>query len=317
MKRFLTYALSIAALPVSALDLALPIDCDLGETCYIQQFVDHDPTSGASDFRCGAQTYDTHKGTDFALPTVADLDNDVSVLAAADGVVFALRNDMVDAIQGRDDQAPDVTGRECGNGLVLRHPDGWETQYCHLAQGSVAVAVGDTVVAGQRIGTVGLSGQTEFPHLHFSVRQDGNVVDPFATDGATCTGISDTLWNPDIIAPAGGMIAVGFAPNVPAYTTVKDGLAAAATLSPNQNIVFWGFAHGGLTGDTLRITIVGPDGPFHTNDFVLDRDQAQLMRASGRRAPDQGWATGVYEGRATLLRDGELIDTRTGTITVQ
>ena len=61
------------AVPATAGELSLssPIDCDLNGPCYIQQYVDHDASKGASDFTCSGLSYDGHKGTDFALPTWA------------------------------------------------------------------------------------------------------------------------------------------------------------------------------------------------------------------------------------------------------
>ena len=44
-----------------------PLDCDLGTDCFIQQYVDSDPSSDAMDFTCAALSYDGHKGTDFPL----------------------------------------------------------------------------------------------------------------------------------------------------------------------------------------------------------------------------------------------------------
>ena len=68
-----TIALLITcATPAVAQDLhlGLPIDCTLGDTCYIQNYVDTDPSEEALDFQCGSLTYDGHKGTDFwpAIP---------------------------------------------------------------------------------------------------------------------------------------------------------------------------------------------------------------------------------------------------------
>ena len=120
------------------LRLVQPIDCSLGTDCVIQQYVDHDAGPSASDFRCGPQSYDGHKGTDFRLLDESDLGDEVAVLAAAAGTVTGLRDGMADHLQSWPN-APDITGRECGNGLVIDHGNGWETQYCHLAQGSLAV----------------------------------------------------------------------------------------------------------------------------------------------------------------------------------
>src|SRR6056297_3565665 len=141
-------ALSLALAPPPALAeppvLDLPVACVLGETCHLQQFPDRDPGPGARDFTCGPLSYDGHKGTDVALASEADMRAGVAVLAAAGGVVKAVRDGMADAAQG-DVGAPDITDRECGNGVVIDHGAGWETQYCHMARGSLRVARGEPV----------------------------------------------------------------------------------------------------------------------------------------------------------------------------
>ncbi len=86
--------------------------------------------------------------------------------------------DVSVAVTGHDA----IRDRDCGNSLVIAHADGFETQYCHMAQGSLMVKPGDVVSAGQPIGDVGLSGDTEFPHLQITVRHDSKVIDPFAYD---------------------------------------------------------------------------------------------------------------------------------------
>ncbi len=79
-----------------------------------------------------------------------------------------------------------LTG-DCGNGLVIDHGDGWQTQYCQRKQGSVRGNNGQTVAAGDVLGQVGLSGRTLFPHLHISARKDGETVGPFQPDALdTC-----------------------------------------------------------------------------------------------------------------------------------
>jgi hypothetical protein len=54
MRAALLLILSTSALPASAevFLLAQPIDCILGQDCFIQQYVDHDPGPGAMDFTC-------------------------------------------------------------------------------------------------------------------------------------------------------------------------------------------------------------------------------------------------------------------------
>lgn len=62
--------------------------------------------------------------------------------------------------------------------LIIDHGDGLETFYAHL--GEVVVEEGDRVQSGQTIATVGMSGKTTGPHLHFEVRRAGQPVDPAA-----------------------------------------------------------------------------------------------------------------------------------------
>ncbi len=311
--------LSLAAMPAAG-DFALqsPIACDLTRTCHIQQGVDHDDGPGAQDFTCGPLTYDGHKGTDFALPSLALLDDGIAVTASAPGTVRGVRNDMVDALQGQPG-APDVADRECGNGVVIAHAGGWETQYCHLRQGSVSVTSGQTVAAGDTLGLVGLSGQTEFPHVHLSVRKDGAVVDPFAPDAtATCGDApTRTLWADDVTFAPGGLIAAGFADAVPDYDAVKAGTAAAGAMATDAAaLVLWGFGFGLRVGDTLTLTITGPDGLVFDDTQTVDRTQAQAFRAGGRRTPAGGWAAGDYTGTVVMRRGGDMLDTQTAQITL-
>ena len=163
--------------------LELPIDCALPDRCAVQFHVDRRQGPEVGDFRCGRLSYDTHRGTDFRVFAKEDFDAGIPVLAAAPGKVVAIRDGMEDidvVVLGRDK----IQGRAGGNQVVIAHDDGWETYYWHLRKGSIAVLQGQTVVAGTKLGLVGLSGDTNFPHLHFELRRNRSVVvDPFdATD---------------------------------------------------------------------------------------------------------------------------------------
>lgn len=306
-------ALTLAA-PVAASDLrfGIPIDCTLGETCYIQQFVDADPSPGTRDFQCGTLTYDGHKGTDFALLTLADMETGVDVLASASGIVTGLRDGMPDIVFDAPN-APNIDGRECGNGVVLRHEDGWETQYCHMKSGSVQVAKGDQIERGAILGQVGLSGDTEFPHLHLSVRKNGQVVDPFDTLApGDCTAPPNSLWDDTPSYVPGGLIYVGFSPGIPAYDAVKDGSAAISTLASDApGLVLFGYAFGGKKGDMFRITITGPSGEILAQSVELEKNQSQFFRAAGKRLTATRWPAGVYTGTVTLQRGPMALDRKT------
>lgn len=67
-----------------------------------------------------------------------------------------------------------------GTTVVISHPEGYETVYSNLAA-MPAVSAGMQVTAGDTIGSVGETALLESassPHLHFSVRQNGQSVDP-------------------------------------------------------------------------------------------------------------------------------------------
>jgi len=60
--------------------------------------------------------------------------------------------------------------------VIIDDGGGLSTLYGHLD--SVAVTAGDDVLAGEVIGTLGSTGNSTGPHLHFEVRRDGIAEDP-------------------------------------------------------------------------------------------------------------------------------------------
>lgn len=287
--------------------LAQPIDCRLGEVCYIQQYVDQDTGPGVEDFTCGGLSYDGHKGTDFRLPSFAAMRAGISVLASAKGVVVGTRNNVPDT--GWD---PSLEGRECGNGVLIKHDDGWETQYCHMEQGSITVSKGDQVTQGAVLGRVGYSGRTQFPHVHLSVRKDGKVIDPFNPDGTHICGQPNTktLWQSPIDYQDGALLNAGFLDHIPDFDAVQDGAAATRATLPKDPaaLVIWAYAFGAQKGDVIGLRIIDPKGDkFFSSDVLIKNTQAQLFRAGGRHLAVP-LASGDYQGLITLTRNGQEID---------
>jgi len=95
----------------------------------------------------------SHKGIDFPAP------QGYGVFAAMEGRVSAV---------GRN--------RTMGNFVAIDHGGGIETFYGHNKTN--LVAVGEMVARGQIIATVGSTGRSTGPHVHFEVRVNGQQVNP-------------------------------------------------------------------------------------------------------------------------------------------
>lgn len=294
--------------------LSFPVDCSLGENCFIQHLVDRDASEGVLDAMCGRLTYDGHKGTDIRLVDRRQMEQGVSVLAAAPGTVRGRRDGVPDRIVETPSQ---TEGLECGNGVVLTHPDGWETQYCHMKEGSVLPKVGDRIERGEPIGQIGLSGLTQFPHLHLSVRRDGKVIDPFLPDDAAgcTTEARETLWRETPVYKPGTIMRTGFETAVPDLRDVKNHATGLKNLSSTDPaLVAWAFGIGKQDGDRLEIILTDPDGQTRTHSENFERTQIVWLYAFGVRRPSEGWVSGTYRSEFLWYRDGDLLERKTDQI---
>lgn len=96
-----------------------------------------------------------HKGVDFAAPLGSD------VLAVAAGIVT-----WAGPREGY------------GNLVEINHGKGYSTRYAHNQ--TILVKVGDEVQRGQAIATVGSTGRSTGPHVHFEVLYDGVQINPMS-----------------------------------------------------------------------------------------------------------------------------------------
>lgn len=316
--RLLAFSLIILGLSGAAhaqeISLRLPVACEIGRTCFIQHYVDHVRDAGVSDYMCGTLTYDGHDGTDIRVPTTAAQKAGVDVVAAADGTVLRTRDGMEDiSITGRGRES--VENAECGNGAVVDHGNGWQTQYCHMAKGSLRVKSGDALKAGDKIGQVGLSGATEFPHLHFTIRKDGKVVDPFMSGPPTKSCDSrgaSSLWEerlrPSLAYQAGSVLNKGFAPGPVTTEAVESGATERNTPTTNAPaLVAYVRAIGLKGGDVQTLTLFDTDGkPVAQNKAPpLDRNKAQWLMFAGVKQPAGGFRPGLYRAIYRVERDGK------------
>ena len=96
-----------------------------------------------------------HNGVDFAAAT------GTPVYAAADGEITWA------AAKGPN-----------GNLVSIRHADGYTSHYAHLHRIQRGIRNGVRVEQRQLIGTVGTTGRSTGPHLHFGLKRNGRFVDP-------------------------------------------------------------------------------------------------------------------------------------------
>jgi len=106
--------------------------------------MDRDPFTGKAKM---------HFGIDFAA------ESGVPVVACAAGTVTRVENDPV-----------------WGRRVTIAHGRGFKTVYAHL--GTVSAAQGRSVKRGEAIGTVGMSGLTTGPHVHYEILHKDKQVNP-------------------------------------------------------------------------------------------------------------------------------------------
>lgn len=296
-----------------AFSMELPLDCSRFDLCVVQNYQDHDPSEKYADYTCGPLSYDKHTGTDFRV-SYGDMEQGVPVLAVADGTVRAVRDGEPEGEISLRSKAG-IKGREAGNAVVVVHAEGFETQYSHLKNGSVAVQPGQQVTAGQRLGLVGLSGSTEFPHLEVSVRHAKQPVDPFtglvSSDG--CGGARQPLWSqaalssPALTYRSSGLLEAGFFTSPPKDTIAmlrRQGWIEGRADDPPV-LVFGAQVFGPKRGDVWTLRLTAPDGAVLAEaESTQERDQAQAMRYIGKKR-GACWTPGRYRGEFHLSRPGE------------
>lgn len=139
------------------------------------------------DFRGKKLTYNSHNGTDFAIPI------GTTVCTAAAGKVVAVFSEF----------------NRGGLKIFVDHGQGLMTCYAHLAKS--LVKVNDELHRGQAIaisGYSGLDGAVTFPfgvpHVHFNVWLNGEPVDPFAHNG------QPSLWRGGLLPTAADSYEPGY-----------------------------------------------------------------------------------------------------------
>ncbi len=235
----------------------------------IANYVDEDPAfpNQVRDWYCGARSYDlasgyNHGGVDIsAFPfSWVKLDHDEMIVVAAAG----------GTIVRKDDGAYD---RNCGplgslpvttpvNAIYVRHADGSIAWYLHMKSGSLTPkGVGEAVAAGERLGSVGSSGFSSGPHVHFEVHDAaGGLIDPYA--GACNVHNADSWWSqqPAYWQPAIVRASIHSAPPQFSNCTLPDAPHQTEFASAGATIYPTVFLRDFLVGTSVPVRVIAPDG---------------------------------------------------------
>lgn len=234
----------------SAMRLVWPVSGVAGKDWVIANYVDHDKgTNRLRDYRGSvgedAITYDGHQGVDIEIANFRVMDKGVPVLAAAEGVVEEIHDGAFDRNLH--------CSQEKWNFVRLKHANG-STVYGHLKRGSVAVRIGDRVRVGARLGLIGSSGCSTYPHLHFETWNcRGEVVDP----------IQNSLFihmPEDVRSLRAGVMEVSlFQPSIDSITSIQDPGAEERSLISIGHAFSVGVTVSALRpGDVLSLELISP-----------------------------------------------------------
>ena len=232
----------------------------------ISNFVDHNAAypNAVQDYNCGTRTYDNasgynHAGTDiFLWPFSYNMMDrqQAEIVAAAPGVIISKAD-------GNFDRSCAMSNANW-NAVYVQHTDGSVAWYGHMKTGSLTTkAVGATVMLGERLGSVGSSGSSTGPHLHFELHSPGGaVVDPFSGPCSTAASwwasprpYYDSALNTVLLHRAAPVFNACPTPDTP---------NESGAFMPGDRIFTAAYYHDQLAGQTTQYTIYQPNNTVFT-----------------------------------------------------
>jgi murein DD-endopeptidase MepM/ murein hydrolase activator NlpD len=166
----------------------------------------HVTSKFGSRFHPVLQYMKAHNGVDYGTPI------GTPVWAVADGTVTQAGN-----------------AGAAGNMVVIRHANGFETQYMHLSRFGDGIRAGARIRQKQVIAYSGNTGRSTGPHLHFGLKRNGGYTNPLNQVFPRADPLPKTLL-PDFLAKAHELAAQMEAVSVAAVA----GQAASAPVAPTQ-----------------------------------------------------------------------------------
>lgn len=187
------------------------------------------------------------------------------VYPVAKGVVKEIVADRPDILKTNINAPAD-----CGNKVVIKHKNNWESSYCHLRKDSSReIAVGQKVSTETVLGDIGISGNTTYPHLAFPLMKDGQAYDMnqgVPISEASCPLKKKPLWDKkttkklkDAYAPQ--VISMGVSTHEPEIPSL---ILSKTSLSDNNPEEIYVYALLGNSSPTDQAMIVLEDDEGNT-----------------------------------------------------
>lgn len=133
--------------------------------------------------------------------------------AVSDGPVVAVVDGLPEQVPGKSPTGLPLD-QYAGNHIIQDLGDGNYAMYAHIKTGAVKVKVGDRLTAGQVIGSVGNTGNSDAPHLHFQVM---STPDPLRSNGLPFV-LTEFRLDSRLSESADGLLSGGPGPMQPGFT---------------------------------------------------------------------------------------------------
>jgi len=209
-----------------------------------------------------------HTGTDFGAPTGTPIGS------TAPGVVSFVGN-----------------GGPSGNLVKVKHDGGYESGYAHLSRFEAGLKVGDPVERLETVGYCGSTGRSTGPHLHFTMKKNGEYIDPESLnlDGLRVLGTAHRSAFAEIRQKYDVILDAIALPEVPAELARGDAAPAGAEAD----------AH--AAGSDEELAESNPPDTMGADPSATDGAAVPLPAAEG---PASGAATPPTAAAAAPVRTG-------------
>lgn len=273
-------------------------------------------SSAVLDWNCSGKAYDGHNGTDISSwPFWWHMKNNnyVYAVAAAPGVVID-----VDVSHLNDDNC--TLQSIPGNRVSVMHSDSSVSSYLHLKANSAFVVEGQVVSEGQVLATIGSSGRTSNPHLHFQVAdKDGNDIEPYtgANPASDCNSFNqDSWWKVQkshfeprlnrIMTHYGVFSLFGPSTDARSFCPEFEQVKAKNSFAANDSIYLGIFLSDIITNSDTEYEIIRPNGAvWQSGSFSYTGDNTQYWWYTfGRKLPSNA-DVGTWKFRVTFRSQTE------------